>query len=120
MSGNYLIKYKIENGSFTKEQLQNENCGGCDQIGIISVVGDFFNGEPVSIANFGAKGKDLMQGWTDEEWFEASTMIMNQLSRSLTLPLEKKAIAVSFWEAARALRLKQREDRERNNQKQDQ
>ena len=118
MSHNYLIKYKIENGAFTKEQLQKDDSGGCDQIGIISVIGDFFNGETLSMAYFGAKGKDLMQRWTDEEWFEVITFIIAKLSGSLTLPLDKKAIAVSFLKSAKALRLQQREDNERNNQEQ--
>jgi len=104
----YLIKYMVETGEYTKEELRSENCGGCDQLGLISVMGDFLNGESLSLNFIGVKGKDMTTSWNDEEWFEVFSMMSHNLNNSETLDPEKVAIAKEAFEKIREIKLRKR------------
>ena len=49
MTKKYNIKYKIEKGTFTKEEIRKEDAGGCDNVILISVMGTPLNKEVMSI-----------------------------------------------------------------------
>ena len=64
----YPIKYQIELGEFSKEQLNtSEDTGGCDNLGIISVMGEFGKGS-LSAMIFGIHANGHI--WEDKNWFQ--------------------------------------------------
>lgn len=103
----YNIKYIIEEGKFTKEELAElGNAGGCDQIGVISVMGGVLNGESLSMLAFSLTGDG--EQWDGEQWFEIWSLLTQNILGDPQVPAEKAKIARETFEKIRELKLRGR------------
>lgn len=79
----YKIKYNVEFGDFTKEELLASECGGCESLVLLSIMGEPLNGEAMSVATVGVTGDN--EALTSEQVFEALVLSIGGLN-SLKLP----------------------------------
>lgn len=108
MKDKYPIRYTAEKGDFDKEELKKEGYGGCDQLGIISVIGDFRNGEELSVVLMGMKNDGFE--WDDIGWFEIFAFISHKLKDSCDLTAEERQIATDAFESVKKLKVGMTED----------
>jgi len=101
---NYYVKYLIETGSFSKEQLLQEQAGGCDEFGLISVIGGVLNGEAMSVKMLSVTPNGE---WNSEQWFEIWAFIAVQLKDS-DLPIAYKQIAQDAFDRVKRLKIEQK------------
>lgn len=105
MEHTYKVKYKVEFGEFTREELGKDDSGGCDSIAILSIMGRFGNGEPLSMVPIGVHSKD--ERWSTLDWYEALGFLASFVQDSRELPPEKQEIVDTFFESYRQLKLKE-------------
>lgn len=104
MPNTYPIKYKVEiNGPYTKEQLSETDSGGCDLLGIISVMGGFRNGEELSVIPMGIRPDGT--SWDDIAWFEIVGMLTSNLKDSPQLDAKERTIMQDTFERIRAMKV---------------
>lgn len=103
----YPIKYKIDFGEFTKEELAKDDAGGCDTIAIVSVMGKFGEGA-LSIALIAANPDK--SDWDAGAWFQTMAMIANKIKDSPDLQPWQRMIANNTFEEVRGFILKGRDD----------
>ena len=99
----YPIKYRIERGEFTKEELLEQDAGGCEQIGVISVMGDYGNGEAVSTKFLGLKGNGAE--WDDSMWLEVFGLMASNLKECQSINPVARDIAREAFEKFKALKI---------------
>lgn len=99
----YKIRYKIEPGEFTKEQVREANCGGCHAIIIHSIMfgEDGSRSELIISADGRTKlalsGHDLFQSWM---------MLAHKLSEHPDLGEARRALAGDVFESYRQMIMK--------------
>lgn len=103
----YPIKYKIDFGEFTKDELAKDNSGGCDTIAIISVMGKFGEG-PLSLALIGANPDK--SDWDANAWFQTMAMIASKIKDSPEMQPWQRIIATNTFEHTRAVITEGRKD----------
>jgi hypothetical protein len=107
----YPIRYKLDLGSFSKEQLLDAQAGGADKVAIISVMGGTGRGTSTIFPSLdGETGKP----WSDELWFKQWVMLAHELMNSKTISEGQKAICQTVFETVRGAILRGRENEEEN------
>ena len=103
MSEFYSVKYKLETGKFTKEQLKVGDFGGCDEVGLISVIGGVLNGESMSMVAISSTPNGP---WNGDQWFEVWAMLAHQIiNNELQTDLASKRIVEDAFAKVRALKI---------------
>lgn len=76
----YKIKYKIEFGDFSKEELEKDDCGGCESLVLLSIMGEPLNGKAMSTVTIGVveDGRPLR----NDQIYEALLMAIQSLDNS--------------------------------------
>jgi len=97
----YPVKYSIEPGSFTQEQIRaNDNSGGCESVGLISVMGKFGEG-PLSTLVITYDGHSK-QEWTGDQLFQIWTLIAKKIADDPTTSPGKAHLASEVFETVRS------------------
>lgn len=98
MRDHYLIKYRVEIGKFTKAQLQDADCGGCDDIIIHSILHNDDGSRNEAIIS--ARGKDGKQLSVDE-LFKSWVTMAHMLSKDETLGRGRRDLALFIRDIVR-------------------
>lgn len=99
----YPIRYNIEPGSWTKEQLISSGWGGCDKILFVSVIM-----EPDGETSYLLAGKSIDKNMSADEMFQCWLFLANKLSKSL-LAEARREICTEAFEAMRTIILENRD-----------
>jgi len=103
------VKYSVQTGEFTGEQLEEEGAGGCDALLMVSIMrdGKHAHDGPMSVRYFsvdGTYGKPLEETpqIPNTELFTIMTMIAKDLSEDESLPDWQRDTARRTFEEVRA------------------
>jgi hypothetical protein len=103
MKNDYKIKYNVEFGNFTRDDLEKDGAGGCDTIGVLSVIGRFGDGNPLSLVPMGAHSEG--DYWSTNDWYEALGLLAHHIKIKNDLPHEKQELVFNFFENFRKIKL---------------
>jgi hypothetical protein len=113
MDHKYGVKYKLDAGSFSKEELEKDGAGGCDALVLCSIVreGNDPHEGGISFAIFSVDGRNggpLNQAPSvpDTQLFEVWLSMAHVVSETL-VPAWQQELAESVVKAARSLLAKQ-------------
>ncbi len=102
----YQHKYKqmwdVTTGEYTVEQLKEAKKGGCDELGIVSVINPPDGSLSVKFIGIDEKGND----WTDDQWFKMWALLAAHLKNSKTLPQFKRELTLMAHEGVRQVIMK--------------
>ena len=93
----YNIKYAVEEGQFTKEELKNGDFGGCDAIIIHSLIYPEDGSRSEIIFTADGKGSAL----PSLEVFKSWVMLASHLANAEDLSAEKKELCSMIFETVR-------------------
>lgn len=103
---NYEHKYKqmwdVTTGQFTKEQIKEAKKGGCDELGIISVINPPDGSLSVKFIGVDENGKD----WDHNKWFKMWALCAAMLKDSKELDQFRRELALMAHEGVRQVIMK--------------
>lgn len=76
----YKIKYKVEFGNFTKEELEQSDCGGCESLVLVSIIGEPLNDDAMSVMSLGMTSNSGQL--TSDQMFEALSVAIQGLDKN--------------------------------------